>query len=205
MAHIDYYFSVLSPYTYLAGLRLEDIADKHNASVDYYPLDIMALFAATGGVPPGQRHVSRQQYRLQDLERQAEKSNLSLNLKPAHWPTNPLPASKVVIATHIKCKQEKQPTTKLGRLVHALTAACWRKERDIAEDNVIVECLQDADCDTDVLHSAQADEVEKAYQDNLQRAINAGVFGAPFYVVGEQRFWGQDRLDDLDHYLSKQS
>ena len=68
MAHVDYYFALVSPFTYLAGARLERIADQHGATVTYKPLDLMALFAQTGGpapfafarladpeVPPGRR------------------------------------------------------------------------------------------------------------------------------------------------------
>ncbi|MEM1342166.1 MAG: DsbA family protein, partial [Pseudomonadota bacterium] len=63
MAHIDYYFAVNSPFTYLAGNRMEEVAAKHGASLDYYPLDIMALFARTGGTPPKERHPARLELR----------------------------------------------------------------------------------------------------------------------------------------------
>ena len=51
MAQIDYYFSTVSPFTYLAGNKLEEIAAKHGASITYKPYDIMAAFPRTGGVP----------------------------------------------------------------------------------------------------------------------------------------------------------
>ncbi|MEL6170440.1 MAG: DsbA family protein, partial [Pseudomonadota bacterium] len=66
MAHIDYYFSTISPYSYLAGTRLEDVAGKHGATITYKPLDIMGLFARTGGTPPKDRHVSRQAWRAEE-------------------------------------------------------------------------------------------------------------------------------------------
>ena len=59
MAHIDYFFATLSPYSYLAGTRLQDIAAKHGATITYRPLDIIALFGRTGGTPPKDRHPSR--------------------------------------------------------------------------------------------------------------------------------------------------
>ena len=71
MAQIDYYFATISPFTYLAGLRLEEIAKTHGAQVTYRPVDLMALFARTGGQPPKDRHISRQEYRLQDLRGRA--------------------------------------------------------------------------------------------------------------------------------------
>ena len=93
MSQIDCYFSVISPYTYLAGVRLGEIAQRHNAKVVYRPLDVIALFSRTGGTPPKDRHASRKEYRLQELQRQAKNVNLPLNLQPAHWPVNQAPAS----------------------------------------------------------------------------------------------------------------
>ncbi len=68
MAHIDYFFSMASPYVYLAGTRLGEIAERHGATVAYKPLDVLALFQRTGGTAPGERHESRKAYRLQELQ-----------------------------------------------------------------------------------------------------------------------------------------
>ena len=88
MAHIDYYFSTLSPYAYLVGDRLDEIAKRHAASVTYKPFDIISAFPRTGGVAVPERHPSRIDYRAQELPRQARKLGMKLNMKPAHWPTN---------------------------------------------------------------------------------------------------------------------
>ncbi len=98
MTQIDCYFSVISPYTYLAGERLDEIAQRHNARVVYRPLDVIALFSRTGGTAPKERHASRKEYRLQELVRQAKNVDLPLNLQPAHWPVNQAPASYAFIA-----------------------------------------------------------------------------------------------------------
>ena len=84
MAHIDLFFSTISPYAYLAGTRAEEVAKKHGASITYKPVDIMALMARTGGTAPKDRHVSRMEYRAQDLVRQAKMLGMPFNLKPAH-------------------------------------------------------------------------------------------------------------------------
>ena len=115
MAHIDVFFSTLSPFTYLAGLRLPDIAARHGASVTYKPLDIMALFDRTGGVRPADRHPSRLAYRLQELRRQSAKAGMALYLKPMFWPTNPAPSSYAIIAA-------QATGAEVGPLAHALAA-----------------------------------------------------------------------------------
>lgn len=196
MPHIDYYFATISPYTYLAGTGLEEIAEKHGATVTYKPLDIAALFGRTGGQPPKDRHPNRQKYRLQDLERSAKKLGMPLNLKPAHWPTNMAPSSYALIAA------QNAGGGDIGALTHALTRACWVEERDISDNAVIRDCLAAAGFDPNLADSGLLEGAE-TYARNLDEAVEAGAFGAPFYVVdNDQMFWGRDRLEDLDLFLA---
>lgn len=198
MAHIDYYLATISPNCYLAGTRPGEIAAKHGASITYKPLDLMALFARTGGLPPPQRHISRQDYRLMEMERAAKLRGVPINVKPAHWPTNPAPSSYAVIAAQAAGGGD------VGALVAGLTRACWAEEKDVADDAVIKACLEDAGfdpslADTGLLSGAVA------YENNLEDAVNAGAFGAPFFITDDgARFWGADRLDQLDLHLGGQ-
>lgn len=197
MAVIEYYFATVSPYAYLAGTRLEEIAAKHGASIEYKPLDLIGLFARTGGVLPKDRHPSRQEYRAQELPRQARKLGMAFNLKPAHWPTNMAPSSYAIIAA------QSEGGGDLGALVHGILRACWAEEKDVAEDAVIRDCLTQAGFDPDLADRGLLQGAE-TYAANLEEAAAKGVFGAPFYITEDgQRFWGQDRLDDLDAYLSE--
>ncbi len=197
MAQIDYFFATISPSSYLAGQRLEDIAARHGASVAYKPMDILALFARTGGLPPAERHPNRQAYRAQDLLRQAVKLGMPFNLRPAHMPTNPAPSSYAIIAAQAAGGGE------VGKLVHAILRAGWAEEKDIADDAVIRDCLGAAGFDPALADSGLLSGAE-AYAANLEEAVNRGVFGAPFYIVADtdQRFWGQDRLEDLELHLA---
>lgn len=195
MPHIDYFFSTLSPFTYLNGTRVEEIAQKHGATITYKPFDIMALFARTGGLPPKDRHPNRQEYRLQDMKRRAAKVGLPLNLKPTHWPTNGAPSGYAIIAA------QSAGGGDVGKLVHAFGAACWAQDRDIAQDDVIRECLEGAGFDPALADSGLLTGAD-TFGRNLDEAAMRGVFGAPFFITDQdQRFWGQDRLDDLDAVL----
>ncbi|MEM1234275.1 MAG: DsbA family protein, partial [Pseudomonadota bacterium] len=79
---------------------------------------------------------------------------------------------------------------------------CWAEEKDIAQDDVIRECLTSAGFDASLADSGLLAGAE-AYTQNLEDAVNAGAFGAPFYITDDgARFWGQDRIDDLDRHLS---
>ncbi|WP_299647986.1 2-hydroxychromene-2-carboxylate isomerase [uncultured Tateyamaria sp.] len=196
MAHIDYYFATLSPYTYLAGKRFETLAEQHGATITYKPLDVIALFGRTGGTPPKDRHINRIEYRAQELVRQAKKYDMPFNLKPAHWPTNAAPSSYAIIAA------QNAGGGDLGTLVHATLRAVWAEDKDIAQDDVIKACLTEAGFDPSLADSGLLSGAE-TYAANLEEAVDKGVFGAPFYIVdGDQRFWGQDKLEDLDLHLS---
>ncbi|MEM9708222.1 MAG: 2-hydroxychromene-2-carboxylate isomerase [Pseudomonadota bacterium] len=195
MPHIDYYFATISPSAYLAGTRMEEVAKKHGASITYKPVDIMGLFTQTGGVPPGQRHPSRQEMRLQELRRQAAKNGMPINLKPAHFPTNGAPSAYAIIAAQAAGGGD------LAALAHSVLRACWAEEKDVSDDAVIKECLTASGFDAGLADSGLLTGAE-TYERNLNEAIEAGVFGAPFYIVGDERFWGQDRIDDLDLHLA---
>ena len=196
MAHIDLFFSTLSPYAYLAGNRAEEVAAKHGATITYKPFDIMALFARTGGTPPKDRHISRVEYRAQELVRQAKKAGLPFNLKPAHWPTNGAPSSYAFIAA------QNAGGGDLGKLMFAITRAVWAEDKDIAEDAVVRACLKEASFDPSLADSGLLQGAE-TYAANLEEAVERGVFGSPFYITDtDARFWGQDKIEDLDATLA---
>ncbi len=197
MATIDYYLFPLSPFSYLAGLRLEEIAARHNATIRYRPFDLFRVFAAVNTPKPADRHPNKQRYRLQDVARVARMNGMSVNLRPAHWPTNPVPAAAAIIAA---ATAGDTGSGDVGRLVHALLRAVWAEDRDIAEDAVIAAALTEAGFDPGLANSLLSGV--EIYERNTEAALAAGVFGAPTYVVGEEVFWGQDRLPHLDAHLA---
>lgn len=197
MRQIDYYLSVISPWTYLVGNRAVDIAARHGATLVYKPVDPGALFARTGGLPLGQRHESRQAYRMQELRRQSAKAGLPMTLRPAYFPANPAPAAYAIIAAQAAGGGD------LHGLVQSLCAACWAEDRNVADDEVITDYLTRAGFKASLAMSGMLMGAE-AYARNLEQGVLAGVFGVPFFIVGEEKFWGQDRLDDLDAHLAGQ-
>lgn len=199
MVQIDYYFTVLSPFTYLAGTKLETLAARRGAAIEYKPINVMEVFSQTGGTPPKDRHWSRQEYRLQELRRIAKRVGMPINEKPAHWPTDPLPASTALIAA-------QEAGFSIGLAAHGLMRAVWAEEKNIAEPEVVAETL----AANGVAMSAIEDKLDTAkatFEANTLQAVEIGVFGSPFYVVAHnghrELFWGQDRLDYLDAHLGE--
>lgn len=210
MAHIDYYLSPFSPWCYLAGNRLEEIAARHGARITYKPLDILALFDRTGGVRPSAPHPNRAAYRLAEFKRWSAHLGMEMTLSPRNYPPNAAPAAYAIIAAQQDLAQqdlaqqdlEAGKGGDLGGLVQSILRAVWVEERDIADDEVLREKL--------AAHGFEPNLVTTglfagalAYERNLDAAVEAGVFGAPFYIVREsgEAFWGQDRLAFLDAHL----
>ena len=195
MPHIDYFFTTLSPYAYLAGDRLESVAAMHNATITYKPFDLITAFGRTGGQPPKDRHPSRQEYRGIELTRQSKKLGMPFNLKPAHWPTNAAPSCYAIIAA-------QNEGGDVGKLCQLFMAAVWAENRDIAQDDVVRDCLEKAGFNSDIAEKGMLQGAD-TFARNLEEAVEKGVFGAPFYILDDgQKFWGQDRLEDLDLVLA---
>jgi 2-hydroxychromene-2-carboxylate isomerase len=194
MAQIDYFFSTVSPFCYLAGDRLEAIAARHGAAIRYIPVDSSALVVRMGGQVLADRHESRKAYRLQELRRQAKKRGMPLNLKPAFFPANPAPSSYAILAA-IRAGGGDVPG-----LIRGFLRAVWAEDRNIADSAVVAEILTAHGFDPQVADRGMLAAAE-TYAANLEEATGRGVFGVPFYLVGEEAFWGQDRLEDLDLHL----
>ncbi|MDO5606331.1 MAG: 2-hydroxychromene-2-carboxylate isomerase [Paracoccus sp. (in: a-proteobacteria)] len=197
MATIDYYFGTISPWAYLAGNRLEQLAHEFRAAINYRPLDLMQLFPRTGGLPLAERHESRKDYRLQELPRWAAYLRMPINLHPAHFPVNMAPSSYAIIAAQAAGGGDT------GALVQGFLRAVWAEDRDISDDGVIRDVLSQAGFDPALADKGLFIGAEQ-YARNLEDAVAAGVFGAPFYILREtgQKFWGQDRLSFLADHLA---
>lgn len=195
MTQIDYFFAPMSPFTYLAGARLEAVAARHGATIRYIPIDAPALFPRTGGQLLTERHESRKAYRLQELRRGAKKQGVPILMPAPYFPVNPAPASYAIIAA------AKAGGGDLAGLVQAFPRAVWAEGRNIAEDAVVKDILAAHGFDPGVADRYMLAAAE-TYANNLEEAVSRGVFGVPFYIVGNETFWGQDRLEDLDLYLA---
>ncbi len=197
LTQIDYYFSTLSPWAYLAGTRLEQIAEKHGATITYKPIDLMNVFSRTGGTAPADRHPSRMAYREQELHRWSRATGLKIvSPKPTFWPTNPAPSSYAIIAA------QEAGGGDLGALCHGIMSAIWADDKDISDEAVIKSLLEASGFDPSLTESGLLLGAER-YARNTEEAVERGVFGAPFYIVdGTETFWGQDRLGMLSDHLA---
>ena len=131
-----------------------------------------------------------------EIARIARSLDMPVNPEPQHFPTNGAPSAYALIAAQAAGGGD------LAGLVASITRACWAEEKDIADDGVIKGCLEANGFGADLADSGLLSGA-MAYEANLEDAVNAGVFGVPFFVTDDgARFWGQDRLDMLEAHLA---
>ena len=183
-ATIDYYFSPISPFTFLAGDELERQAP---GQIRYHPVDLGLLFAQTGGIPLGQRSKQRLDYRMAELHRIAAKRGVTINFTPKHFPVDPRLATKLLLAV-------RDNTDQIAVMLRALLTAVWVEERDISDSATLDTILKEQKLDPYLLEASH--QLDEQLDTETRAAIAAGVFGFPFYIVNGEPFWGQDRLDD---------
>ncbi|MFV0681127.1 2-hydroxychromene-2-carboxylate isomerase [Ottowia sp.] len=185
-----YYFAPQSPWAYLGHRRFADLLRASRRDVAVLPVDYGRIFPASGGLPLGQRAPQRQAYRLLELRRFAEHLDVALNVQPRFFPVDGNPAALLMTAV-----AQTDGADAAMRLADAVLTACWHQERDIASDATLAELLDETDLPAERLAQSHQPEVKTRYDAHTQAAIDAGVFGAPSWVIEGELFWGQDRLE----------
>jgi 2-hydroxychromene-2-carboxylate isomerase len=195
---VDYYFATISPYAYLGHDRLVAIAQRHGATVAVKPMNLGDVFPVSGGLPLSKRAPQRQAYRLVELQRWSQFLSKPMHIQPKFFPVNgDLAAYWILAATELR------PTQGLT-LAGAVGRAIWEQERNIADTATMEMIATECGLPTAALATrSQAPEIAEKYAAHTQEAIARGVFGAPTYIVADELFWGQDRLDFLDRKLAK--
>jgi len=195
---IDYYFAPQSPWTYLGHRRFQDIAHRAGARIQVLPMDLGKIFPRSGGLPLPQRAPQRQAYRLVELKRFADWLGLPLNLHPAYFPVPGDAAARLILAV-----ADSQGSDAAMQLAGAVLKAVWAEQRCINDAATLAQLLAECGLDASALQASQRDAVQQRYEAATQQAFDAGVFGAPSYVVDGEIFWGQDRLDFLQRRLAQ--
>ncbi|MBX6740908.1 MAG: 2-hydroxychromene-2-carboxylate isomerase [Acetobacteraceae bacterium] len=197
--HIDYYASLNSPWTHLGAARIEALAAKHGASLRIWPVDFGTIFAGSGGLPLPKRSPQRQAYRLQELARWREHLGIPITIQPKHFPANEVPGACCVIAL-----RETMGDAPAIRLAHRILKALWEEERNPGDPTTLAELIAETGLDPEtVLRLGAEPRWAERREADTKAALDRGVFGAPSYVIGEDIFWGQDRLDFVDRRLAR--
>lgn len=200
MRQLDYYLSLRSPWAFLGSQRLEQIARRQKVGVAVKPVDFSVIFPASGGLPLPKRAPQRQAYRMMELKRWSAHLGIKMVFEPRYQSAPEGLAARFVIASQA-----------IGgdplRLAHALLAAMWQQERNIAEVGTLEAIAAETGHHAATLAAkALHPDIQARYEALTQEALERGVFGAPSYVLADgEIFWGQDRLELLERALASES
>jgi 2-hydroxychromene-2-carboxylate isomerase len=185
---VDFYFDFGSPAAYLAYTQLPHICADTGATLVWKPILLGGVFQATGNRSPAEV-APKGRYMDEDLKRFARRYQVPFALNP-HFPINTLLLMRGAIGM-----QMREPA-RFGAYLAAVYAAMWVEPRNLNDPATVGAVLQGAGFVPAALLALAGDqEVKDRLKSETQQAVARGVFGAPTMFVGDEMFWGQDRLD----------
>jgi 2-hydroxychromene-2-carboxylate isomerase len=185
---VEFYFDLGSPATYLAYTQLPKICEQTDSQLVYVPILLGGVFKATGNASPA-TVPAKGRYMFIDLDRYAKRYGVRLKINP-HFPINTL-----VLMRAVTGMQMRHPE-RFAAFVDCLFKALWIEGRNLNDPATVGAVLSENGFDPEEILALSAEEdVKSALKDTTEKAVQRGVFGAPSMFVGEQLFFGQDRLD----------
>lgn len=191
---VEFYFDVGSPAAYLAWTQLPRLAEATGSTIAWRPFLLGGVFQATGNRSPAEVP-AKGRYMMDDLQRFARRYGVPFQYNP-HFPINTLMLMRGALGLQMRHE------ARLPVYVDAVFQALWAEGRNMGEPGVVGSVLKDAGFEPQQVVDLTSDpEVKEQLKAVTQQAVRRGVFGAPTFFVGDQMFWGQDRLDFVKEAL----
>ena len=186
--NIDFWFEFGSTYSYPAAMRVGKLASQHGIDVKWRPFLLGAIFREQGlSDSPFNVYPAKGRYMWRDLERTCKALGIPFQ-RPSEFPRNGL------LAARVACCFQNAPW--VAAFVRAVYRANFVVDTDISDPIVIASCIASAGADPEaVLEQSQSPESKAKLREQTAEAQRIGIFGAPTIVVGEELFWGNDRLE----------
>jgi len=186
---VEFWFEFASTYSYPAAMRIEDAARQQGVPLVWKPFLLGPIFKAQGwNDSPFNLQPVKGRYMWRDLARICEELALPL-VRPSRFPRNGLLAARVV------CAFGDAPW--LPEFVRAVFTANFAEDREISDPAVVASCIERAgEKPAPILEAANSAETKERLRRRSEEAERIGLFGAPSFLVGDELFWGNDRLED---------
>jgi 2-hydroxychromene-2-carboxylate isomerase len=193
---VEFFFDFGSPASYLAWTQLPGICNTSGAMLVYRPMLLGGVFQATGNASPV-TVPAKGKYMLTDLARFARRYGVPMRFNP-HFPVNTLSLMRGAVGLQMRQLQ------RFDDFVSAVFESMWVEGRNLGDPAVVGEALVQAGFDAkSVLELATDPAIKEALKANTEEAVRRGAFGAPTMFVGDQMFFGQDRLDFVREALAE--
>jgi 2-hydroxychromene-2-carboxylate isomerase len=194
---VEFFFDLGSPTSYLAYTQLPKICAQTNSQLVYHPMLLGGVFKSTGNASPISVP-AKGRYMLQDLARFARRYQVELNFNP-HFPINTLLLMRATTGVQLRLPE------RFVEFLDCLFRALWVDKRNLNDPATITQVLEQGGFDPQqILDLSNDEEVKTALKNKTEQALQKGVFGAPSLFVGDELFFGQDRLDFVREALSAQ-
>lgn len=198
MKSVEFYFDLGSPYSYLAYYRLLQMAEQQEIQIVYKPILLGGVFKATGNRSPIEIPV-KGAYSILDMQRWAEYYHIPMQMNP-HFPMNTLTLMRILTGVQLLHLEKFEQVLKL------LFDAMFGTPQNLNEPTVLAEVLKPSGFSVeDIMSMVQSDVVKQKLITETEQAILRGIFGAPTFFVGDEMYWGQDRLHFVEQALNKAS
>lgn len=195
MRSLHFWFEFASTYSYLAAWRVEQEARQRGVEVRWEPFLLGPIFGAQGwNDSPFNIYPVKGRYMWRDMERLCAAQGLPLR-RPSVFPRNGL------LVARVACAAKREPW--LPAFVRAVYRANFAEDREISKAETVAEILKAEGLPADTwLARASEPATKQALREQTERAIAHGIFGAPSFTVGEELFWGSDRLAQALEFAS---
>ena len=191
---IDFYYEFSSPYAYLGACLIDELAERHGRGVNWRPFMLGAVFKREGTAPLV-NYPMKGRYSLHDMKRTARHHGIDFRM-PDKFPILTVNAARLVYWAGDQDPGERQ------RLSMVFFQAVFKDGLDISKKDVLRDVCERAGLDWGICGEVIADPVYKErLKDETDAALDRGVFGAPFFIVDGEPFWGVDKMRDLDLWL----
>jgi len=196
---VELIFDFVSPNAYMIWGPLRDVINRHGASLDIFPVFLGGMHKLTGNAPPFMRDADvkgKNEYAMLEMRRFIEKHQLTKYKMHPQFPFNSITLQRMLYAA--------DQDGRAVQFIDAMTPAIWEQGIDLADPAAIGAVLTAAGLDAeDLFARSQTDEVKQGLVDNTSNAVERGTFGIPTMYVGDEMFFGKERLGQIEEELAK--
>jgi len=197
---VEFHFDFGSPNAYLAGLVLPEIEQRTGVKFDYVPVLLGGVYKATGNMSPGEslRGIkNKPEYNALETERFRRRHNIAKFKSNPFFPVNTLMLMRGVVAAEFEGLFEPY----LRAAYHHM----WVEPKKMDDPQIFRDAFLSSGIDIDrLIARAQQDDVKKKLIDNTQNAVARGEFGSPTFFVGDEMFFGKDKLREVEDEIVEQ-
>jgi 2-hydroxychromene-2-carboxylate isomerase len=216
-ANMDFYFDFISPFGYLASLRVDDLAKRHGRACRWHSMLLGISVLKVMGLPPLTQIPLKGDYLGVDLKRYLRRYKLTLARSRETAPSNPIPAGR---AFHLIDQRDPAPSNPIpaGRAFHlidqrdpalakcvakAILDAYWQQGAEIGSVDAVIAIAEQAGVDASALRAGFASgEADRLLRAAVDRSLARGVFGSPFFIIDGEPFFGLEKMELVEEWLA---